>query len=109
MLLALRAPRSGASGTSPASVPCRTIYLKKMENMDELTLSERRDLPREEVIALYEANNWSSAKKPDQLYAALRDSHTLISAWVDMETRWDRQRNFGRAPCGLLSASRCPS
>ena len=50
--------------------------------MDQLTLSERRDLPCEEVIALYEANNWSSAKKPDQLYAALRDSHTLISAWV---------------------------
>lgn len=33
-----------------------------------------------EVIALYRANNWSSADKPDQLMSALRNSHTLVTA-----------------------------
>ena len=54
-----------------------------MNGIDNLILSERRDLPLEAVIARYEANHWSSAKKPEQLYSALRDSHTLISAWAD--------------------------
>src|SRR6266566_4123486 len=50
--------------------------------MDQVVLSERRDLPFDAVVALYEANNWSSARMPEQLYAGLRDSHSLISAWV---------------------------
>ncbi|KJG05487.1 GCN5 family acetyltransferase [Photobacterium angustum] len=33
-----------------------------------------------EVIALYRANEWSSADKPKQLLAALRNSHTLVAA-----------------------------
>lgn len=33
-----------------------------------------------EVIELYRANDWSSANKPDQLMAALRNSHTLVTA-----------------------------
>ena len=33
-----------------------------------------------EVIALYRANHWSAAEKPDELLAALRNSHTLITA-----------------------------
>lgn len=33
-----------------------------------------------EVIELYEANEWSSAKKPIQLLAALRNSHSLVTA-----------------------------
>lgn len=35
-----------------------------------------------EVVNLYRANNWSSAEKPEQLLAALRNSHTLITARV---------------------------
>lgn len=35
-----------------------------------------------EVIKLYRANNWSSAEKPEQLLAALRNSHTLVTARV---------------------------
>ena len=33
-----------------------------------------------EVVALYEANAWSSAKKTKELLAALRNSHTLVVA-----------------------------
>lgn len=33
-----------------------------------------------EVIALYRANAWSSADKPEQLMSALRHSHTLVTA-----------------------------
>lgn len=35
-----------------------------------------------EVIALYRANEWSSADKPEQLMSALRNSHTLVTARI---------------------------
>jgi GNAT superfamily N-acetyltransferase len=44
-----------------------------------------RDLPLEQILALYKANHWSSAEKPDLLHKALTNSETLISAW-DGET-----------------------
>ena len=34
----------------------------------------------DEVIELYEDNKWSSAKKPEKLLNALRNSHTLVIA-----------------------------
>jgi GNAT superfamily N-acetyltransferase len=34
----------------------------------------------EEVVDLYKANQWSSAEKPKELLAALRNSHSLITA-----------------------------
>ena len=34
----------------------------------------------EEVVALYRANAWSSAERPNELLAALRSSHSLITA-----------------------------
>ena len=37
-------------------------------------------IEEKEVIALYEANEWSSAKKPKELLAALHNSHTLVVA-----------------------------
>lgn len=40
-------------------------------------------LPRQQVIELYEANQWSSADKPDKLMAALAASHSLVSAWCE--------------------------
>jgi len=33
-----------------------------------------------ETIDLYQANEWSSAEKPDLLMMALRNSHTLVTA-----------------------------
>jgi GNAT superfamily N-acetyltransferase len=46
-----------------------------------IVLSDSRDLPEAQVIALYAANHWSSAEKPAQLMAALRNSHAVVSAW----------------------------
>ena len=37
---------------------------------------------RVRFLNLYRVNNWSSAEKPEQLLAALRNSHTLITARV---------------------------
>jgi ribosomal protein S18 acetylase RimI-like enzyme len=45
--------------------------------------SESRELPLESLLALYRANAWSSAKKPDQLHKALVSSHSLITAWEE--------------------------
>jgi GNAT superfamily N-acetyltransferase len=36
-----------------------------------------------EVMDLYQANKWSSAEKPAQLMAALRNSHALVTARMD--------------------------
>lgn len=42
------------------------------------------DQPNEaEVIALYRANEWSSASKPAQLMAALANSHALVTARIN--------------------------
>ncbi|MEO8249965.1 MAG: hypothetical protein ABI589_11395, partial [Burkholderiales bacterium] len=34
----------------------------------------------DEALALYRANGWSAAAKPAQLVAALRGSHSLVTA-----------------------------
>lgn len=44
-------------------------------------ISKTKDISQEDIIAIYEANHWSSAKKPDKLYQALINSPTLVSAW----------------------------
>lgn len=43
--------------------------------------SDRRDLPGDDLIALYRANEWSSAEKLELLHKALAASHSLFSAW----------------------------
>jgi len=43
--------------------------------------SERRKLPLESVLALYRANKWSSAQKPELLRKALLASDSLVTAW----------------------------
>jgi GNAT superfamily N-acetyltransferase len=40
-------------------------------------------LNTEEVLDIYKANDWSSADKPIQLMAALRNSHSLVTARVN--------------------------
>jgi len=45
--------------------------------------SERRDLPMEQVVILYRANQWTAAEKPALLQTALANSHSLVSAWKD--------------------------
>jgi len=46
-----------------------------------IRISERRDIKIEDIIKLYIANEWSSANKPNELYNALMNSLTSISAW----------------------------
>ncbi|MFV5685866.1 GNAT family N-acetyltransferase [Flavobacterium sp. GB2R13] len=46
-----------------------------------IIISETKDLKIEDVIALYKANEWSSADKPEQLFNGLLNSDTLITAW----------------------------
>ncbi len=46
-----------------------------------ITLSTTRDLSLTDILQLYHANQWSSANKPQQLYKALLNSHSLITAW----------------------------
>ncbi len=48
-----------------------------------IEISMRDALEPSEVIALYSANGWSSAEKPEQLLAALRNSHGLVTARLD--------------------------
>ena len=50
-------------------------------NLDAIQYSETRDLPVESVLALYRANEWSSAEKPELLHRALLASHSLVTAW----------------------------
>ncbi|MBT31561.1 MAG: GNAT family N-acetyltransferase [Thalassobius sp.] len=47
----------------------------------EIIISETRELKQEDIIALYKANKWSAAEKPEALYKALINSHSLVSAW----------------------------
>ena len=42
---------------------------------------ETRELLLENVVALYRANEWSSAEKPELLHKALLASHSLVTAW----------------------------
>ena len=44
------------------------------------TISFTDRIDTEEVVALYQANAWSSAQKPNELLAALRGSHSLVTA-----------------------------
>ena len=51
-------------------------------SVSDIRFSEQRDIPIEKIVALYEENGWSSAKKPALLQKALSNSATLISAWA---------------------------
>lgn len=46
-----------------------------------ITFSQRRDIAIEQILPIYEANGWSSARQPQTLHAALLNSHSLVSAW----------------------------
>jgi GNAT superfamily N-acetyltransferase len=48
-----------------------------------LAVSLSDSIDEDEVVALYKANAWSSAEKPQQLLAALRNSDALVTARVD--------------------------
>lgn len=47
-----------------------------------VTVRLNGDIEQREVIELYRANNWSAADKPEKLMAALRHSHSVVTARV---------------------------
>ena len=47
----------------------------------KILISKTKNIKPEEIIHLYKVNNWSSAEKPKELYNALLNSHSLITAW----------------------------
>jgi GNAT superfamily N-acetyltransferase len=49
--------------------------------MNKIKYEFKKDLPKDQVIALYKSVDWSSAEKPDLLLKALRNSHTVVTAW----------------------------
>jgi len=51
--------------------------------MPPFTYSEDRHLPLDQLIALYRANQWSSADQGETLRSALLASHSLVTAWAD--------------------------
>ncbi len=46
-----------------------------------ILIKETKNVNKEDIIEIYKANKWSSAKKPEQLYKALLNSHSFITAW----------------------------
>ena len=46
-----------------------------------IEIKETKEVNKEKIIELYQANKWSSAEKPDLLYKALMNSDSLITAW----------------------------
>ena len=49
--------------------------------MAKFELRDTRDVTIEDVLNLYHANEWGSAEKPEELYDALMNSHSLVTAW----------------------------
>ncbi|MEL6816877.1 MAG: GNAT family N-acetyltransferase, partial [Cyanobacteria bacterium J06598_3] len=46
-----------------------------------ITFSQEHNIDIIQVVRLYQANGWSSAKKPQALHQALLNSHSVVSAW----------------------------
>lgn len=49
--------------------------------LETISLSDRKNISVEDILPIYELNQWSSAQKPEALHNALLNSHSLISAW----------------------------
>lgn len=45
----------------------------------EVEINLNDNIEEEDILAIYRANNWSSAEKPKELMAALRNSHSLVT------------------------------
>src|SRR5437762_4083371 len=50
-------------------------------NSEGFHYRETRELSLESILALYRANQWSSAQNPELLHKALLASHSLVIAW----------------------------
>ena len=63
----------------PAPVFCQCAVMETIVNAD---ISLNDAIGEDEVLKLYRGNEWSSAEKPVQLLAALRGSHSLVTARI---------------------------
>ena len=52
-----------------------------MSKPADIRYEDRKELPAQQVLALYQDLHWSSAEKPDLLLKALAGSHTVVTAW----------------------------
>ena len=50
-------------------------------NSNGIQYSDTREFAIGSVLALYQANEWSSAQKPELLHKALVASHSVVTAW----------------------------
>lgn len=57
------------------------LKLSRKYVAEVIQYSDTRDLPLEDVLALYRANHWSAAEKPELLHKALLSSHSVLTAW----------------------------
>ncbi|NLR92253.1 GNAT family N-acetyltransferase [Flammeovirga agarivorans] len=48
-----------------------------------ITIEEAKLPSIEQITSLYKLNGWSAADKPEHLFKALQNSHTLVTAWED--------------------------
>ena len=46
-----------------------------------IEIKETQNVKQEDIIEIYKANHWSSAEKPNQLFKALINSHSFVTAW----------------------------
>ena len=49
----------------------------------EVKISATKEIKLDQILDLYKANKWSAAEKPEELFNALMNSHSLLSAWVN--------------------------
>ncbi len=49
--------------------------------MNSIEYKNTKDLPTDQVLALYQSLDWSSAQKPVLLVQALSNSHSVVTAW----------------------------
>ena len=49
----------------------------------EIEFREGQVPEADELVRLYEAREWSSAKKPEALHAAMEGSHFLVTVWAE--------------------------
>src|SRR5919106_1498940 len=47
----------------------------------KIEFSHSRNIPIEQLVALYKAVGWSSAEKPEALQRAMVDAHSVVTAW----------------------------
>lgn len=68
-----------------SSETAATANQRSVSSTTEIILRDTHDLAVDKIIALYRANGWSAAEKPEQLYKGLLNSSALISAWDGVE------------------------